>query len=100
MVLIIISLSVLFVLALIGLFFQIKRVHNLEDIINILLTNQETISNFITEASEKINASSLKDAFQQDDETGVFFKELQDIQEVLDDINNQLNGKEELEQSQ
>lgn len=43
----------------------------------------QTVQQYITTATEKMENPRLKQAFESDDEVGFFFKQLEDIQSTL-----------------
>lgn len=65
-------------------FVQYRRAEKTSNVVNVLASNMSTIYNYIQEASERMGNPQLKQAFEADDEVGFFFKELQNIQGVLD----------------
>ncbi len=65
-------------------FVQYRRAEKALNVSSVLASNMSTIYNYIQEASERMGNPQLKQAFEADDEVGFFFKELQDIQGVLD----------------
>lgn len=63
---------------------QLVKVSKLENICNGLVDSLETIQSVIVEANNVLDQSpNLKIAFENDDETGVYFSELKKIQEQL-----------------
>ena len=64
-------------------FVQYRRADRSSEIIGTLMSNMQTIHDFISEASNRLGDSNLRAAFESDDEVGFFFKELQDIQNTL-----------------
>ena len=71
---------------------QLKRCEKLTDIANNVVANMEKLSGIIEESDKLFSNSVLKTAFANDDETGTFFKNMQEIQELLN--NFVLHGKE------
>lgn len=63
---------------------QYRRAEKATRFADILLQNMEIIHAFISEATTKMSDPKLKQAFESDDEIGFFFKELEDIQGVLE----------------
>jgi hypothetical protein len=61
------------------LFFSLKRINQYED----LITQFQQI---ITFATEKMKVVDDKGHYESDDETGFFFKQLKDLQLLLDGI--------------
>jgi len=70
-------------------FIQYRRADKATEAADILASNLNTISEYIREATEKMNNPRLKQAFESDDEVGFFFKELQNIQETLTNFTSQ-----------
>lgn len=65
-------------------FIQYRRAEEATRVADVLLTNMETIKNYVTEASATLANPQLRTAFESDDEVGTFFKQISEIQEVLD----------------
>lgn len=87
-----ISLICIGVLALLYIsFVQYRRAEKALEAANILLYNMEQIKDYIQEASVTLANPQLRAAFEADDEVGVFFKQIESIQEVLDQILPQSN---------
>lgn len=63
---------------------QYKRAENALEVADILMSNMEQIQNYIQEASATLANPQLRAAFEADDEVGTFFKQISNIQEVLD----------------
>lgn len=63
---------------------QYKRAEKALRTADILMTNMESIQFYIQDASATLANPQLRAAFEADDEVGVFFKQLTEIQEVLD----------------
>ena len=61
------------------LFFSLKRINQYEDLIS-------QFQQIITFSTEKMKAVDTKGHYEADDETGFFFKQLKDIQILLDGI--------------
>ena len=61
------------------LFFSLKRINQYED----LITQFQQI---ITFSTEKMKSVDSKGHYESDDETGFFFKQLKQIQLLLDDV--------------
>ena len=61
------------------LFFSLRRINQYEDLII-------QFQQIVTFATEKINNVDSKGHYESDDETGFFFKQLKDIQLLLNDI--------------
>lgn len=64
-------------------FIQYKRADKAENAANILADNMVQIQRIISESSALLSSSPLKAAFEADDEVGDFFRNLQSIQEIL-----------------
>ena len=58
-----------------------------EDILLGYLTYLDNISRLIEVSNEKIKKIDIKGSFEGDDEVGFFFKNIKQIQEVLNDFN-------------
>lgn len=65
---------------------QYKRAEKSLEAARILMTNMEQIQDYIKEASATLANPQLRTAFESDDEVGTFFKQITNIQEVLDQI--------------
>lgn len=74
-------------------FVQYRRAEKALEAANVLLFNMEQINEYIQEASTTLANPQLRAAFEADDEVGVFFKQIESIQEVLDQILPQSNEK-------
>lgn len=74
-------------------FVQYRRAEKALEAANVLLFNMEQINEYIKEASTTLANPQLRAAFEADDEVGVFFKQIESIQEVLDQILPQSNEK-------
>ena len=61
------------------LFFALRRINQYEN----LITQFQQIITFSTEKMKQVDA---KGHYEADDETGFFFKQLKDIQTLLDDV--------------
>ena len=61
------------------LFFSLKRINQYEN----LITQFQQIITFSTEKMKQVDS---KGHYESDDETGFFFKQLKDLQAVLDQI--------------
>lgn len=81
---IIVTLSVACVLFAYLFIVQYRRNVKLEDITNTVLHNMQTISDYIKSSDVLMSNPQLVEAFSEDDEVGVFFRNLKEIQEVLD----------------
>lgn len=72
---------------------QYRRNRKLEDIANIVLHNMQTISDYIKSSEVLMSNPQLVEAFSEDDEVGLFFRNLKEIQEILNQF--VLPGEEE-----
>lgn len=72
---------------------QYRRNRKLEDIANIVLHNMQTISDYIKSSEVLMSNPQLVEAFSEDDEVGLFFRNLKEIQETLNQF--VLPGEEE-----
>ena len=61
------------------LYFSLRRINQYEELIL-------QIQQIITFATERMKIVDSKGSFESDDEVGFFFKELKEIQLILDDI--------------
>ena len=61
------------------LFYSLKRINQYE---NLILQFQQ----IVTFATEKMKQVDAKGHYESDDETGFFFKQLKDLQKLLDDV--------------
>lgn len=76
------------------LLIQTIRIKALIDLLKVELENRKQIQDIIESSSEIFN-SELKEAFNNDDEVGAFFSEIEEIQEKLNLFVNYIdNGKE------
>ena len=62
-----------------ALFYSLRRINQYEN----LITQIQQIITFSTETMKKVDS---KGTFESDDEVGFFFKQLKEIQLILDDI--------------
>lgn len=67
-------------------FVQYRRADKATNIADVLMANMNSIHDFIRESSQSLGNPQLRQAFESDDEVGSFFKELQNIQETLEQI--------------
>ena len=58
-----------------------------EDIINTQNEYIQTISTIMTESNKKIKEIDSKQIFQSDDEIGWFFKDIKEIQDLINEYN-------------
>ena len=62
-----------------ALFYALRRINQYENLIT-------QIQQIITFSTERVKTLDSKGSFESDDEVGFFFKELKEIQSILDDI--------------
>ena len=67
------------IFSLVALFYALKRINQYENII----TQFQQIISFSTEKMKQVDSSGH---YESDDETGFFFKQLKDLQLLLDEI--------------
>ena len=65
----------------------LKKHENAEDIVVNYLIYLDKISKVIEMSDERLKKVDAKGTFKSDDEVGFFFKEIQQIQEILNDFN-------------
>lgn len=94
----VIILGVLFILASWIAVVQYIRCTKLENIANTVVANMQTISDLISDTSNTLNNEQLNMAFSNDDEVGDFFKEIKNIQEILNKFIIQNGKKSSVEQ--
>lgn len=75
-------------------YIQFRRNQKLERIATVCVDNAKAVSDVIKKADEKLSSDRLKEAFEKDDDTGIFFEQMKEIQEILN--NFKLDGKEEV----
>lgn len=75
-------------------YIQFRRNQKLEKIATVCVDNAKAISDVIKKADETLSSDRLKEAFEKDDDTGIFFEQMKEIQEILN--NFKLDGKEEV----
>lgn len=77
---------------------QYRRNQKLEDIVNVVLHNMQTISDYIKSSEVLMSNPQLVEAFSEDDEVGLFFRNLKEIQETLNQFvlpgEEEINGEE------
>ena len=61
------------------LYFSLRRINQYEDLI-------VQFQQIVTFSTEKMKAVDTRGHYEADDETGFFFKQLKDIQNLLDDV--------------
>jgi len=69
------------------LFFSLRRINQYEDLII-------QIEQIISFASQKMKLVDAKGHYESDDETGFFFKQLKELQFLLNDIFERENNRE------
>jgi|TARA_B100000073_G_scaffold172386_1_gene142572 hypothetical protein len=62
-----------------ALFYSLRRINQYENLIT-------QIQQIITFSTERMKTIDSKGTFESDDEVGFFFKEIKEIQSILDDI--------------
>ncbi len=62
-----------------ALFYSLRRINQYENLIT-------QIQQIITFSTERMKVVDSKGSFESDDEVGFFFKEIKEIQSILDDI--------------
>ena len=70
----------------------LKKAEQAEDIVIGYFQYLDSISRTVELASEKMEQDHLLKAFESDDEIGFFFKQLKDIQEILNNFIIKKNG--------
>lgn len=80
----VISLSILLLISVYVNINTLKKLEKQEDILKGYLEYLDNISRIIELSNERFKDSRLKKAFESDDEVGFFFKQLKNIQDVLD----------------
>lgn len=78
-------------LALIGIFLLIRRNNALEKAVVKQREYIDAISIVINNSNEKLQELDQLGAFQADDEVGVFFRNLREIQGIINEFNNSRN---------
>lgn len=91
----VITLSVILVISSYVIWNLLRKHEKMEDILSGYLQYLDTLSRIIELSDEKLNQSSLRDSFENDDEIGFFFNQIKDIQGVL----NEFNVKESINQN-
>ena len=74
----------------IGVFFLIRRNSILEKAVNNQRNYIDAISIIINDSNETIKQLDARGAFESDDEIGTFFKNLKEIQDILNQFNNNI----------
>lgn len=96
MIISIIILSILLIVASYIAYNQILRCRKLEDISNIIVKNMKEISDIISDTQKSLDNPRLTEAFSSDDEVGIFFNQIKDIQCILNQFIVVDNGKENI----
>jgi len=65
----------------------LRKNERAEDIVGGYLEYLDKISRVIEVADEKVKKIDIKGSFESDDEIGFFFKQIKQIQEILNDFN-------------
>ena len=81
----------LFELLLFGGYLLVKKNNTLEKVVADQQQYIDAISVIINDSSETIKQLDAKGAFESDDEVGTFFRNLKEIQTVLDQFNLRKN---------
>lgn len=81
--LIIAGLVVVVILLLYGIYNTIRKLEQLEDVVDTQVAYIKKISDIIIDSKESIEKLDQKGAFESDDEVGSFFKSLKEIQKTL-----------------
>ena len=77
-------------LAILGGYLLIRKVNKLESIVSNQQNYIDAISIIINDSSETIKQLDARGAFESDDEVGTFFRNLKEIQDVLNQFNNNI----------
>lgn len=81
--LIIAGLVVVVILLLYGIYNTIRKLEQLEDVVDTQVAYVKKISDIIVDSKDSIEKLDQKGAFESDDEVGSFFKSLKEIQKIL-----------------
>lgn len=95
MVTTVIILSVILVVASYVVWNLLRKVERLEDTANDYAEYLYNISEIIQQSNERIQELDRNQMFSSDDEIGFFFKEVQNIQNILNSINTNESTTEE-----
>lgn len=87
MILTIVLLSIIVVVFVFTTINLLKKNEKQEDILLGYLKYLDNMSRVIEVSDEKIKKTDIKGSFEGDDEVGFFFKNIKQIQEVLNDFN-------------
>ena len=71
----------------IGIFFLLRRNNALEKAVTQQQQYLDAISIVIQNSQEKLEELDIMGAFKSDDEVGTFFKNLKEIQDILNEFN-------------
>lgn len=84
----IVSIVEFILIVLLGWIFYVqqKREKKLTQIAEHCVENFQNISDIIEKADEALSSSRLKEAFLTDDETGIFFRQIAEIQDILNNF--------------
>ena len=85
--LIITILSILVAILGYATFNLLRKVENAEDIVVNYLIYLDKISSVIEVSDKRLKKVDAKGTFKSDDEVGFFFKEIKQIQDILNDFN-------------
>jgi hypothetical protein len=66
----------------------IRKVRNLESVVINQQQYIDTVSIIIDQANDRLKELDASGMFESDDEVGFFFKNIKEIQSVLNDFNN------------
>lgn len=83
MILILILISVFLLFSLVILYFRVKRVNKLEELLEKTLAVFDEISDKIEQSKAVLDNDRIRIAFENDDEIGTVFKNLRSIQNEL-----------------
>jgi len=81
---VIIILSMILVLLFYGIYNAGKKIADMEDVIDTQVDYINKISYIIRDSKENLDKLDEKGAFKSDDEVGLFFESLKNIQKLLD----------------
>ena len=77
-------------LAIIGGYLLIRKNNKLESIVANQQNYIDAISIIVNDSNETIKQLDARGAFESDDEIGTFFKNLKEIQDILNQFNNNI----------
>ena len=81
----------IFELAIIGGYLLVRKNNKLEKIVSDQQQYIDAISIIINDSNETIKQLDARGAFEADDEVGTFFRNLKEIQEILNGFNSRQN---------